>query len=123
MWRESDHPEDQQGIGAFVRYSFAHPEVNRINHFWSIGAQYLGLVPGRDKDVLAFGIAQSVMSKTLRHELDSRADRETIYEVYYAYQATPWCIITPDLQFITNPGGGKDARDAIIGGIRVRIAF
>jgi len=36
---------------------------------------------------------------------------------------TPWCIISPDVQFITNPGGGKDGRDAIVGGIRVRVAF
>ncbi len=123
VWKENDNPKDKQGIGAFFRYSFAQPNVNRTNHFWSVGAQYQGLVPGRDKDVLAFGVAQCILSKTLRHELDSRADRETLYEVYYAYQATPWCIISPDVQFITNPGGSKDAKDAIVGGVRFRIAF
>ena len=123
LWKENDDAKDKQGLWAFFRYSFAHPTVNRINHFWSIGGQYQGLIPGRDKDVLAFGIAQSIMSKTYRHLIDDRADRETLYEIYYAYHVTPWCIISPDVQFITNPGGGKDGRDAIVGGIRVRIAF
>jgi porin len=122
-WKENDDPADKQGLGAFMRYGFAHPETNRINHFWSLGAQYQGLLAGRDDDVLAFGVAQSIMSKTLRHNIDSRMDRETIYELYYAYQLTRSCIITPDLQLITNPGGSKDARDAVVAGVRVRLAF
>jgi porin len=123
LWKENDQPECKQGLGAFLRYGFAHPEYNRVSHFWSVGAQYQGLLPSRDKDVLAFGVAQSIMSKTLRHNLDSRMDRETVYELYYAYHLTCWCVITPDLQFVVNPGGSKDARDSIIGGVRVRIAF
>lgn len=123
VWKENDDAKDKQGLGAFLRYSFAHPETNRINHFWSVGAQYEGLFPGRSKDVLAFGVAQSLMSKTFRHEINNLADRETIYELYYAYHATPWCVITPDIQLITNPGGNKDAHNALIGGVRVRIAF
>lgn len=120
-WKENDDPEDKQGLAVFTRYAYAHPETNHINHFWSVGAQYQGLIPERDKDVLAFGIAQSIMSTKLREEIDPRADRETIYELYYAYHLTPWCIVSPDLQFITNPGGSKDARDSIVVGIRVRM--
>jgi porin len=123
VWKKNNDPKDKQGLGAFFRYSFAHPETNQVNHFWSIGAQYEGLFSGRDKDVLAFGVAQSIMSKTLRHEINDLADRETIYELYYAYHLTPWCVVSPDLQFITNPGGNKDARDAIVGGVRVKISF
>jgi porin len=121
--KENEDPADQQGLGAFARYGFAHPETNRVEQFWSIGAQYQGLFEGRDADVLAFGVGQSIMSKTFRHHIDSRADRETVYELYYAYQLTCACIITPDLQIITNPGGGKDARDSIVAGVRVRLAF
>ena len=123
LWKENDEPQDKQGVGAFFRYSFAHPETNRINHFWSAGAQYQGLLPNRDRDVLAFGVAQSIMSKTLRREINNLADRETIYELYYAYFLTPWCVISPDLQFITNPGGDKDGRDAVVGGLRVKLSF
>jgi len=30
-------------------------------------------------------------------------------------QVTCSCIITPDVQFITDPGGNANARDAIVG--------
>ena len=55
--------------------------------------------------------------------MNSLADRETVYELYYAIKVTPCCVITPDLQVITNPGGNKDARDALVGGLRFKIVF
>ena len=45
------------------------------------------------------------------------------YEVYYALHLTPWCVISPDIQVITNPGGNKNARDALVGGVRVRLSL
>ncbi len=66
-------------------------------------------------------MAQSILSSQYRHNVDARADRETVYELYYRIQVTPWCEITPDIQFITHPGGLKDARDALVGGVRVLI--
>ena len=55
--------------------------------------------------------------------MNSLADRETVYELYYAIKVTPWCIITPDVQVITNPGGNNDTRDAPVGGVRFKIVF
>ncbi len=123
IFKENDKPADKQGLGAFFRYGYAHGDINRINHFWSIGAQYQGLIPTRDDDVLGFGVAQSIGSRQLRSEINSRTDRETDYELYYAFKVTPWCVITPDVQFITNPGANKDARDSVVGGVRIRIDF
>ncbi len=123
VWKENDDAKDKQGLGVFARYGYAKGDVNAINHFWSVGASYLGPIPSRDKDVLAFGVAQSIMSQDLRDEINPLADRETVYELYYAFEVAPWCVITPDLQVITNPGGNKNARDAFIGGVRVKIVF
>jgi len=39
--------------------------------------------------------------------VDERADKESVFEWYYAWQLTPAIIISPDLQVITNPGGTK----------------
>ncbi|MCH7839835.1 MAG: carbohydrate porin, partial [Planctomycetes bacterium] len=115
--------KDKQGLSLFGRYGFAHGDVNRIENFWSLGGQYVGFVPGRDEDTLGFGFAQAIQSSEFHDAIRPRADRETVYEVYYAYRATPWCVITPDLQFIANPGGDKDDRDAFVAGVRVRLWF
>ncbi len=123
VWKENNDPKDKQGLGLFARYGFAHKDVNRLSHFWSVGASYKGLVPSRDKDTLGFGVAQTILSKQYRREIDTRADRETVYDLYYSIVLTPWCKISPDIQVVTNPGGNKDARDALVAGVRVQIDF
>ena len=121
VWREESDPKCKQGLGVFARYGWADGKVNLINHFWSVGASYQGLIPSRDSDTLGFGIAQSILSKDLRRHVNDLADRETVYDLYYKIIVTPWCKVTPDLQVITNPSGSKDARDAVTAGIRVEI--
>lgn len=123
IWRESRAARDRQGLSLFARYGHAHEDVNRIEHFWSAGAQYVGPIPTRDQDVLALGVAQAILSDRLRSELNPLADRETVYELYYAIQITPWLVITPDIQFVQNPGGDADDHDAVVANVRVRIVF
>jgi porin len=123
IWKENDNPKDMQGLGLFGRYGYAHGDYNRLEHFWSVGGQYEGLIPTRDKDVLGFGVGQAIMSRQFRGRVNRLADRETVYEAYYNIQVTPWLQITPDLQVITNPGGFADRRDSLVGGVRLRVLF
>ena len=81
------------------------------------------MIPTRNKDVLGFGVGQGILSRQFRGEINSRADRETVYEMYYTIEVTPWLQITPDIQVVTNPGGLKDGRDCLVGGLRMRILF
>ena len=122
-WKENPDPSDHQGLSIFARYGYAHDDVNRFEQFWSLGGQITGLVEGRDDDRLGLGFAQAIQSDEYKDAINPRANRETVYELYYAYQLTPWCVITPDLQFITNPGGDKDDDDAFVAGVRVRLWF
>lgn len=123
IWKENDGAKDSQGLGVFARYGHAHANANKISDYWSVGASYKGLIPKRNDDVTAFAVSQSILSGRYGDEVHPEADRETAYEWYYAYQATPWCIVTPHVQVITNPGGDNDDRDAIVAGLRVRIIF
>ena len=101
VWKENENAKSKQGLGVFARYGWTHRDVNRLGHFWSLGASYTGLIPERDADVLALGVAQSIFSKDFRAQVVNDADRETVYELYYAIQVTPWCTISPDFQIIT----------------------
>ena len=123
VWKESPSLDDEQGLGLFFKYGCAPQHVNLISHQWAAGAEYLGLIPSRDEDRLGFAVAQSILSGQHRRNINELDDRETVYELYYAYEITPWCTISPDVQFITNPGGEKDARDALVGGVRVTMSF
>lgn len=123
VWKENADPKDTQGLGVYARYGHAHGDVNQISDYWSAGISWQGLIPERDKDVLGISVAQAILSEQFRNEVRRRGDRETVYEVYYSYFVNEWLIVSPDLQVITNPGGGKDGRDAIVGGIRIRMIF
>lgn len=123
VWKEQANPKDKQGLGVFARYGFAQGDRNRVAHFWSCGTQYEGLIPGRNADVLGFGMAQAILSEQYHEHVRNTSDRETVYELYYLIQLTPWMFITPDIQVVTNPGGDRFGRDCITGGVRLKIVF
>ncbi len=118
----ADDPADTQGLGLFCRYGYAHGDVNYIEHFWSVGAQYQGLLPSRDEDVLGFGAAQGILSDEVRL-WGERPHRETVLELYYRIQVAPWLSISPDVQMILDPGGTRSGQDALVVGVRVQAMF
>ncbi len=113
---------DDQGFGLFFRYGYAKQDVNQIEDFWSIGAQYKGLVPTRDSDVLGFGVAQGLTSEQVRKQ-DERPGRETVIEFYYRIEIFPWLSLSPDFQMILDPGGTKSGTDAFVAGLRLQMTF
>ncbi len=119
LWRETDRPDNEQGVGAFARFGFADEEVNEVKGFWSLGCQYRGLIPGRDKDVLAVGVAQGGLSD----DAAFTADHETAVELYYDAEIAPWLRMGLDLQYVANPGGDSDVKDAVVVGLRVQVSF
>lgn len=119
LWHESAEVQDGQGLGLFSRYGWADDEVNVINHFWSLGVQYQGFFPGRDMDVMAVGFAEGLFSD----RITLSGNHESVYEWYYNLYVTDWMAISPDVQYVVNPGGNPAARDAIVVGLRARLSF
>ncbi len=121
LWRENS--DGLQGLGWFFRWGTREGDVNRISYTWSTGAQYQGLVPERNADVLGFGMYQVNSSHLYRREVNEDFVRETGYELYYQVEIAPWLTFTPDLQYIATPGGLTTTRDAVVMGFRVRVTF
>ena len=120
IWKENDSPKDKQGIAIAGRYGRANGEVNKIAQFWALAVQYQGPIPTRDQDLLAFGVAQGIFGDEYRR-IKPRADRETVYELYYRIEVSPWLSISPDFQFITNTGGNAGDPDTFVAGLRLRL--
>jgi len=119
--KENADPEDDQGLGAFFRYGYANSKKNDIANFWSFGFQYQGLIEGRDDDVLGAGFAQGIFSD--RASTTYIDDYESVVELYYSAQVTPWLNISPNIQYVANPGGGGSADDAVVLGVRAQMSF
>jgi len=120
VYRES--PGSDQGLGLFLRYGFANEHVNEIAHFWSLGGQYQGLIPDRDDDVLGLAVAQGMLTNKLRY-YDESPGQETVFEAYYNIEVTDWLNVSPDVQYIINPGGTHSATDCFIMGLRLQMSF
>lgn len=119
--KENKESEDEQGLGAFFRYGYGPSRTNDITNFWSVGFQYQGLFEGRDKDVLGAAFGQGFFSDSAKSSYT--ADYESAMELYYSAQIAPWFVVSPSIQYITNPGGNDNVSDTVIIGGRVMIIF
>ena len=117
--KENADEDDSQGLGLFARYGWADKDVSEIKCFWSAGAQYQGLIPTRNDDVLGLGVAQG----RLVENAGFTEERETAMELYYNAAVTPWLSISPSVQYIVHPGGSNAVGDAIVLGFRAQMSF
>jgi porin len=121
VFREND--KDDQGLGVFFRYGHRRPDINRFSDFWSAGVSYTGLIPDRDKDVLGLGFAEQISSDMYHDRVNRDTGPEAVYELYYAIQLTPWLVLSPDFQYLNDPGANHSIPHAIVGGVRLRMSF
>ncbi len=120
LTKENNDPEDTQGLGVFVRYGYAEDKRNDLEHFYSVGAQYQGLIDGRDNDVLGLGYANAHFSDGASTTYTQ--DHEGVIEAYYSIEVSDTIHLTPDIQYLINPGGTTTS-DAITAGLRLQIDF
>jgi carbohydrate-selective porin OprB len=121
VWRE--RTSEREGVGVFARAGYADPDVNRESWFWSLGFQYVGALPTRDRDALGFGVYQTIGSAAYRDWIDPRFRHETGIELYYAMRALGWLVITPDFQYIVDPGATGAHGNAFVASLRLRVTF
>ena len=121
LCKEHTDPESSQGLGVFGRFGWADSKVNEVTNFWSVGLQYQGLFEGKDDDVLGVGFAHGTFSDKAAGDFPQ--DYESVLEVYYSAQITPWFNVSPSIQYVANPGGASGVADAVVLGLRFQMTF
>ncbi|MDX2244218.1 MAG: carbohydrate porin [Leptolyngbyaceae cyanobacterium bins.302] len=134
VFRESPNPRDRtQGLNVFFK-SVVTPkqDINTISLNITGGLAYEGLIPGRDRDVLGLGVSYSRFSDGIRtFDRETRRlnpttpirDAETVLELVYVAEITPWWYLIGSVQRIFQPNGNSTIPDATVLGISSRIAF
>jgi porin len=136
VWRA-----DKRSANLFLRGGVAPSDRNLISFYVDGGAGFKGLLPGRDDDVLTFGVAYAKISRDAAAlDQDTLAlggppfpirNEEVVFELSYQAQIAPWWIVQPDLQYIVHPGGNVPDPDdpnatvanAFVAGLRSTIKF
>ena len=84
---------------------------------WALGAELM--LAADDAAAKPPAATQSRLSRQAGF-VDSQ---ETSLEWYYNIALTPWLHVSPDVQYIFNPGGDSSAKDAVMLGVRVKMSF
>ena len=118
VYREGG-PGSSEGLTLWLGVAYQPQQsINLVPVFLAGGGVYEGLVPGRDTDTTALAVYHGQLSDDLED-----ASGETVLELNYTFWATPWLGITPDLQYVFNPGGGSSNDDAAVVGGQIMVNF
>ncbi len=109
LFQEEKDPK--QGLTAWTALTFAPKQaVSEVPFAAYAGALYHGLLPNRSDDMTALGLYYASFSDRLEDQ-----SYEFVVEANHRFQLAPWLYITPDVQFILNPGGGGTPNALVVG--------
>lgn len=121
LWRPADAGESYRGLGGFLQYGWADPDVSPIEHHLGLGVTWTGPLALRPDDAVGLGLTWVSFSDA--PGTGRRGSGELAVELFYTLQIAPWLRIKPDLQFIHNPGGLPGVDDALVLSLRTAITF
>lgn len=118
--------DPMEGLTLFGTFTYFQPDRNAVPWFFSAGAFYQGLIPGRSKDQCGVAFSCAFFSKDLRNASEAAGEpgetNEMALEFAYSISLTPWAYVTPDLQVLVNPGATGNATSVVIG-VQTGISF
>lgn len=120
LLRECDCDDaDDQGIGMFLQYGAADPEVSEVREHFGAGFTWRGAIPRRDDDTFGLGVSLVRFGDVPGPVVSP----ETATEAFYEFRLTKWAAVVLDLQYITHPGGVPGRRDTLVGTSRFVLQF
>lgn len=123
---------DQQltnDITLFARYGMQDKDVSKNDQVLTIGGQIIGNDWRRANDTVGVAYGASHVSDKYKEAsltldgYEADADYENYIEVYYRYWANQNLSISPDVQYIINPGGDEEKDNIFVYGIRMQATF
>lgn len=116
-------PAEGRHLDGFVRFTHGRAAVADYDYNGSFGVSYTGPFANRPDDVAGLAWHGAHLSDSARAADPSLISTgEWGIEATYAYAATGWLTVQPDLQYVANPGSdGTD--DAWVTTLRMAVAF
>ncbi len=133
VWQSA--ADNARNLNLFARIMAAPGDQNLIDFSFNGGMTFAAPLPGRDNDQagIDFGVGH-VSGRAAGLDQDqglSRRGTETLFELTYQAQVTPWLQLQPDLQYVINPGAGlanpddnlKRLQNEFVAGLRAITTF
>lgn len=118
---------DGRELRVFGQAGAGDPRVDRFGWYTGGGVDLAGAIPGRPNDEVGIALA---MARNGSHFIDLQrrtgqpaGKAETTIELAYLAQLAPWLHIQPDVQYVFNPNTDPRVPNALVGLLRVELAF
>lgn len=121
------------GLSLVVNVALADRATNRLRGKAAVIASYTGLIPGRPRDDISFGVGATFVNDRVT---DSQArqnlaglragapqEAEVAAELNYGARLTPAITLRPGVQWIHHPGGRSDRGDLIVPGLKLLVSL
>lgn len=120
-------PVATHGLVAFLNVTQTDRETSTTDNQVAAGMFYTGLFAVRPKDDFGLAIGRtnfnSRVAITLAPPGSARPDAEYAAEIAYGVHAADWLIVRPNVQYVVDPGGLRDAHDVVILGVKGNVTF
>ena len=112
----------RQGLHSFANFTWHDRVTNKVDNSQQVGVKYIGLFDNQPNDILGLAINRVHVNDRLSQETFD-ASAEYNIELNYSYNATPWLMLRPNLQYVMNPGSTNRVDDALVLGLTTRFIF
>lgn len=116
-------PDDEnggRGLYVFGQLGVADEDVAEVAVHYGMGAVQVGLGDFRPSDRVGAYLSLADLSDATGAGFD---DDELAVEGFYRVEITPWVYVQPGVQWISNPSGDDAIDGAVVGQVRVGVAF
>jgi porin len=121
--------KDESGrqLRFFSQFGVADPHVNRFGLYLGAGLVMASIIPGRPDDELGFGVAAARNGSHFMEQQQQlgqpTAKAELTLELAYLAPVTSWLSFQPDVQYVIRPNTDPRLPNAVVGLVRVELAF
>ncbi len=119
-----------RGLDLTFQANGSPADVSKTNFQFDLGARYLGPIAKRPKDSLAFGYIYTHQSSNFDIQPTAtvpglRYGSESLFELNYRSNITPWLQFQPGVEYIQNPGGrlNNQLGDSFVIALRTKVIF
>ncbi|MDX8401930.1 MAG: carbohydrate porin [Mariprofundaceae bacterium] len=110
---------DEGAAGLFLQIGRAQADRNDVAGYFGLGLHLQGVIPGRDADELGLAMARATLSG--QSTMVANPDAETAVELTWRAELADGLAVQPSWQWITRPGGDRNAPSIQVGMLRFEI--
>lgn len=119
LWSESAAAE--RHVAGFLQWGLADGDVAPIESHLGVGLVWSDAFPSLAGDRVGLAVSRAGLST--EPGAGFTADHETLVELFCGFEAAPWVRVRTDLQVFSNPGGGSDREELVVGTLRLTFAL